>query len=289
MRPGAALVLVFALGAGACNRQASAPPSSVLETGVAATLTAAPPLPATRTSPPSATPSQTHTPTVTLAASATLTGTVGPSPTLTPPPLPTDDPRYGFGLNLAAPHYHDGFGARFTWGELADAGAANLWQDGRLKATDLLADPFIWWSTTTSEASAGDFYAEVTAEIQGCSGRDAAGFAGRVGGINLDSGYTVEISCDGAYRIRKFTQGKVETLRDWTPAAAIVQGPNVANRVGLLARGDRLTAFANGTALGPEVQDLSLGAGTFGLFASARATPGLSVVFDDFALWFLSP
>ncbi len=289
MRPGAALVLVIALGAGACNRQASAPPSSVLETGVAATLTAAPPLPATRTPPPSATPSLTYTPTVTLAASATLTGTVGPSPTLTPPPLPTDDPRYGLGLNLAAAHYRDGFGARFTWGELADAGAANLWLDGRLKASDLLADPFIWWSTTTSEAGAGDFYAEVTAEIQNCTGRDSAGFAGRVGGINLDNGYTVEVSCDGAYRIRKFTEGKVETLRDWTPAEAILKGPNVANRIGLLARGDRLTAFANGSALGPEVMDPSLGYGTFGLFASARSTPGLSVIFDDFDLWFLSP
>jgi hypothetical protein len=289
MSPRTALLLLMAIGAGACNRQASAPASSVLETGVAATLTAAPPLPATRTAPPSATPSLTHTATVTLAPSLTSTGTVGPSPTLTPIPLPTDDPRFGLGLNLSAPHYHDGFAARFTWGEPVAEGVANIWQDGRLRASDLLADAFIWWSTTTAEASAGNFYAEVTAEIQACSGRDAAGFGARVSGTNLDNGYTLEVSCDGHYRIRKFTEGKVETLRDWTPSEAIVQGPNVANRMGLLARGGDLTGFVNGVALGPAVQDSALPFGTFALFAGARQTPGLTVIFDDFSLWHLSP
>jgi hypothetical protein len=215
--------------------------------------------------------------------------TPGPTPTVTVPPLPTDDPRYPLGLNLSVPNYSDAFGERHTWGELAFEGAANVWQDGSLKASDLLVDPNIWWSGTLPEAGAGDFFAEVTAEIADCSGQDSAGFAGRIGGVNFDSGYTLEVSCDGSYRIRKFAEGTVTILRDWTEAEAIAQGPNAVNRLGLLAQGDRITPFANGVALGPAVQDASFPYGTFALFAMARETPGVTVTFDDFALWYVTP
>jgi len=282
-------LLLLASVAAACNRQASAPPAGLLQTAIAATLTAAPPLPATRTSPPSASASVTPSPTLTRTPTPVPTGTVGASPTITVPPLATDDPRFGLGLNLAVPDYHDGFQARYTWGELADPGATNVWDDGRLKTSDLQADPFIWWSTTTSDANSGDFFAEVTADIQACAGKDAAGFSGRLSGENLNSGYALEVSCDGHYRLRKFTEGTVVVLRDWSSAEAIHKGPNASNRLGLLVDGDRITPFANGVPLGSSVQDSSLGMGTFGLYALARETPGVVVNYDDFALWRLSP
>lgn len=286
-------VLAFVLLAtgltAACNRAASAPPASVLETGVAATLTAAPPLPATRTPPPSATVSPTKTVTETWTPSAVPTETVGPSPTITVAPLPTDDPRFGLGLNLAVPDYRDDFSARYTWGEPVDANVANVWADGRLKASDLLADPFIWWSTTIADAGAGDFFAEVDAEIQSCAGQDSAGVAVRVGGANLDSGYLLEVSCDGQYRLRKFIEGSVEVLRNWTASDAIRKGPNALNRIGILARGPALTPFANGQALGTAVQDASFSYGTFALYAMARQTPGVVVYFDNLAVWRLPP
>ena len=279
-------VILLAIGAAACNRQAAAPPASVLQTGVAATLTAAPPLPATRTSPPSATPSPTASP---VPPSAIPTGTPGATATVTVPPLATDDPRYGFSLNLAVPDYHDEFTQRHTWGELSFEGAVNLWEDGRLKASDLLADAYSWWSGTLPDAGAGDFYAEVTSEVQACAGKDSAGFAGRINGAGLDSGYTLEVACDGTYRVRKFSEGAVTVLRDWTASEAIVKGPDAANRLGLLAHGDQITPFANGVALGPAVQDASFAYGTFGVFAMARETPGVVVVYDDFALWYVTP
>jgi len=279
-------LFLLAFATAACNRQAAAPPASVLQTGVAATLSAAPPLPATRTSPPSATPSLTPLPPT---ASPVPTDTPGATPTATVPPLATDDPRYGLALNLAVPDYHDGFAERHTWGELADPGAVNTWDDGQLKTSDLLTDGYIWWSGTLPDAGAGDFFAEVAAKIQDCSGKDAAGFAGRIGGVNLDSGYTLEVACDGTYRLRKFSEGAVTILRDWTASDAIVKGPNATNRLGLLAQADRITPFANGVALGPAVQDASFAYGTFGLYAMARETPGVVVVFDDFALWYVTP
>jgi hypothetical protein len=205
------------------------------------------------------------------------------------PPLATDDPRYALALNLAVTDYHDGFEQRFTWGELADPGAVNAWEEGRLKTSDLLADGYIWWSGTLPDAGAGDFFAEVTAEIQDCAEKDSAGFAGRIGGVNLDSGYALEVSCDGNYRVRKFAEGAVTVLRDWTASEAIVQGPDAVNRLGWLAQGDRLTPFANGQALGPAIQDSSFSYGTFGLYSMARQTPGVVTYFDDFGLWYVAP
>ena len=289
MTRGIPAVILLAIGAAACNRQAAAPPASVLQTGVAATLTAAPPLPATRTSPPSATPSSTAAPTQTFTPSPVPSGTAGATATITVPPLAADDPRNGLGLNLAVPDYGDGFAQRFTWGEMADAGAVNTWEDGRLKTSDLLADGYIWWSGSTPDAGAGDFFAEITAQMQACAGKDSAGFAGRISGAGLDSGYTLEMACDGTYRVRKFSEGAVTVLRDWTASDAIVKGPDAANRLGLLARGDQVTPFANGVALGPAVQDASFAYGTFGVFAMARETPGVAVVYDDFALWYVTP
>lgn len=287
-RRGSALLLL-AIWAAACNRQAAALPASVLQTGVAATLTAAPPLPATRTSPPSATPTFTPSPVPTATASPIPSGTPGATATITVAPLAADDPRNGLGLNLAVPDYGDGFAQRYTWGELADPGAVNTWEDGRLKTSDLLADGFVWWSGTLPDAAAGDSFAEVTAAIQACAGKDAAGFAGRIGGVNFNSGYTLEVACDGTYRMRKFSEGAVTVLRDWTASEAIIKGPDATNRLGLLAHGSQITPFANGVALGSAVQDASFPYGTFGLYAMARETPGVVVVYDDFALWYVTP
>ncbi len=284
---GPTCLVLFGLAAAslaACNRSAGGePPAYLAFTSVAATLTAAPTLPppgspATRTPPPSATPISSPTPT------DTPTPTLGPTPSATPLPLPPGDPRTG--LNLASPHYQDDFSNRLTWIGPSSQAAENEFEDGRLRATDRRPDAYIWWSTTVPEANAGNLYAEVTATIGGCAGKDGYGLAVRVGGPHLDSGYSLEFSCDGAYRFREFNAGFVRILQDWAPSEAIRLGPNATNRVGILARGQTLVAVANGVVIG-QIDGAVFGVGTFGLFASADHSPEVTVHFDDFALWWL--
>ncbi|HET7010232.1 MAG TPA: hypothetical protein VFI11_05605 [Anaerolineales bacterium] len=266
-----------------CSRPAEMPSSFDLATRLAASLTALPSPLATATLPPSQTAPPSATPSVTPSPVPSDTPTTGPSPTETLPALPPDDPRTG--LDLRTPDYRDGFAARFTWGEQAHAGAVTTWEDERLKAVDTLADANAWWTTTGPNAVAADFYAEITASMGACSGRDAAGFAVRV---DLSSGYALEVSCDGAYRVRKFTTGFVDVLRDWTSAEAIVQGPEAVNRLGFMAQGANLYVFANNLRLGEVIKDTSRFAGSFGLYAMAFDTPGLAVYFDDFELWYVT-
>ena len=274
------LTLAVGLTLVACNRPAGEPSPDLVATMVAATLTAAPTMPSSPTSPPSATPIITPSPT------PTDTATPGPSPSATLPELAPGDPRYG--LNLAAPNYRDDFSDQYTWFGPNFEGAINVWDNGRHRATDNITDYSIWWSTTIRNIDAGNLYAEITAEIGDCSNKDGYGLAVRVNGDPLNSGYTLEFSCDGAYRIRKFIEGSVQVLLNWTPSEAILAGSNMENRMGFLADGGVLYAIANGEVLG-QVENVGFASGTFGLFASAANTPGLTTYFDDFYLWYLPP
>ncbi len=265
----------------ACNRSAGGqPPAELALTSVARTLTAAPTLPAgpTRTPPPSATavlpPTATDTP----------TPTEGPSPTSPPASLAPGDPRAG--IDLANPDYRDDFSNDLTWVGPDFAGASNRIEGGQLLAIDHYPDEFIWWSTTVPDADSGNLYVEVTAEVNACAARDAYGIAVRVDGAAFNTGYAVEFSCDGAYRILRFTAGSVQALIDWTSDAAINAGPDAVNRMGVLARAGDLYVLANGTVIG-HLSGAVFDVGTFGLFASATETIDLTVAFDDFALWFL--
>jgi hypothetical protein len=200
--------------------------------------------------------------------------------------LPPGDPRTG--INLTVPDYRDDFSSRFTWGELVSDDTENVWADGRLKAVDRSADHFVWWSTTQQQADAGELYVEITEAMDSCSGRDAAGLAVRVGGDSLDNGYALEFSCDGNYRMRKFTKGSVKTLIDWTPSAELAKGQGSSNRMGILCKGSSLYAFANGKLLG-QAEDSEHLLGNFGVYSSAVNTEGLTAYFDDFWLWWLKP
>jgi hypothetical protein len=233
---------------------------------------------------PTSTPPPSATPAVTSTATATETPTEEPTVIPTAIPLDEDDPRYG--LNLSAPDYWDDFDSNLTWVGPNFEGAFNITEGGVHRATDYLADSYLWWSTTIPDIDAGNIYVEVEANVADCIDRDAYGMAIRVEPENKDSGYMLEFSCDGAFRVRKLFRGTIQALQDWTVSPSIQSdGSNV---MGFLAVGSRLSVFANGELL-TEVEDTTFFSGNYGLYANAQATPGLSVRFDDFKLWYVSP
>jgi len=260
-----------------CAGPGATPPENQVATSVAATLTAYP----SRTPPPTVTSIPSPTEELPPSPTASLTPTPGPSPTPTAPPLPTADPR--FGLDLSRPDYRDPFTMTTTWGGPNNEAARNLITEGVLQATDFLTDSYVWWSTTVPEGR--DVYAEVTVEFSTCIGKDSAGLGLRIGGNQYDSGYTLEISCDGHYRVRSFSGGAVSILIDWTPSNELLQGSNQTNLIGFVARGNSLHVTINRAVAG-STEDVSFYSGTFALFSNALETPGLTVKFDDFELWY---
>jgi len=262
----------------ACSRPALELPPDRLATQAAATRTFVAAMVPSATPPPSATPIQTATP------EPTPTDTPAPEPTETIPTYGEDDAR--FGLAYDSPSVIDDFSVRYKWGEPWFQGAVIYWQDESLYAVDYVTDNYVMWSTSLLEAR--DFYVEITASIGECEGDDSYGVAGRIGGDLVNSGYTLEFSCDGAYRFRKFVNGSVISLIDWIPNPAINAGGDQTNTIGLLARGDQLYAYANGVFLGT-ISDRTFHTGLFGLFANALQTESLTVIFDDFRLWYITP
>jgi len=262
----------------ACTRPSLELPPDRLATQAAATRTFVAAMVPSATPPPSATPIQTAAPEETATPTAALL------PTETLPSYSEDDQRHG--LEYDAPSVYDDFSVRYRWGEPWYEGAYIYWENDSLHAVDHWTDNYVMWSTSLLEA--GDFYVEITAYIETCEGNDSYGIAGRINGDLVNSGYTLEFSCDGAYRFRKFIGGSVISLIDWIPNPSISAGSNQENRIGLLARGNNLYAYANDTFLGGIV-DPTFRSGLFGLFSNALQTEDLSVIFDDFRLWYLAP
>jgi len=292
-RLGALLIGALLLGA-ACNRPAEEPPANLLATSVSSTLTAQPVVPPTSTEPPvpeidESTPEPTQTFEESPSAPTEGAPEISPTPSNTPIPLEPGDPRSG--LNLSDPDHTDDFSQRFTWFEFSDPEAATVaWEDGRLRVTDHRTDGILWWTTTALQAE--DSYSEIMAQTSSCSGKDAYGIGIRVGGENIDRGYTLEISCDGAWRVRKFIAFDEipAVLRDWTESDRIQSGPDASNQIGFLANGGQLFAFVNGELLDTvAIEDSDYSSGVLSLFANASQTADLTVHFDDFRLWFLSP
>ncbi|TFH37401.1 MAG: hypothetical protein E4G99_02645 [Anaerolineales bacterium] len=234
-------------------------------------------------------PSSTAPPSATPIATPTATTTTAPTeePTVVPTPLPLDEDDPRFGLNLSAPDYRDDFDSNLTWVGPNFEGASNITGAGVHRATDNLTDSFLWWSTTIPDIDAGNIYVEVQADVEDCHGKDAYGLAVRVEPDQRDSGYMLEFSCDGAFRVRKLYAGTIQTLQDWTVSPSIASDGS-SNIMGLLATGSQLYPVANGEVLA-HLEDSTFFSGNYGLYANAQETPGLTIVFDNFKLWYVSP
>jgi hypothetical protein len=206
-------------------------------------------------------------------------------PTPTPFTVSEDDPRSQ--LDLAHPSHIDYFDDPVTWFDWDTAGqAAYLLEDGRLVGKDYVPEEtYTWWSYT--DTASGNLYAEITAVNGDCIGRDSVGLAIRVDRSSAAGGYSLEISCDGAWRFRLHQVGgdQVE-LVDWTDADAITAGPGAANRLGIWAYQARFVLFANGTEVG-RFWDTHYrhSYGTFAAYVRASQTYDLTATFDDFAYW----
>jgi hypothetical protein len=105
---------------------------------------------------------------------------------------------------------------------------------------------------------------------------------------NLDTGYALDVSCGGFYRIRKFNSqsGITRTIELVGPirSEVITQGKGAQNRIGLLARGDTLYAVINGKVLAP-VQDSQYSSGYFALYVNTVGATPAAVTFDHFTFW----
>jgi hypothetical protein len=129
-----------------------------------------------------------------------------------------------------------------------------------------------------------DFYIEATIQPGTCDGKDSYGVMVRAPDFN--KGYFYGFSCDGRFVFQKWDGSNFATLVNWTTNSAIKSGADVVNRLGLMAKGDNFTFYANGVKLG-SATDTTYKSGSVGLWIAAYATPNFTTKVDELDDWVL--
>lgn len=277
-KPGAQIVTATLAPTQASTKAIStqAPAASATPAAVTSVATTAPTAAAATATKPAA----SATPSPTTAATAAPTTPVTPSAT-----LPASDPRGTLGKSS----WKDAMDNGNNWptGDDPSGYTAIDFKDGQMIFTGKQAVD--GWRLTLP--SAANFYLEMTVKAEKCQTNDRWGMVVRVPNLAAaNQGYLFGVNCNGAFALRKWDgstlpKGTMTTLMDWKVNKAIEAGAGKSNRLGFMAKGSRISLYANGILLG-EVTDAAFTAeGYFGVFAGAHTSSSLTIQVDEMTLW----
>jgi hypothetical protein len=154
-------------------------------------------------------------------------------------------------------------------------------RDDKLVLTAKKANSFDAW--TMSHPQLDDFYLEVVfTSGEDCEGKDRYGILFRA--PDNTQGYLYNVACDGSYQLRNWDGEQFTDIINWTVDTHIAKGPEVNQRLGVWAEGDRLVLYINGFEVG-EASDPTYHAGTFGVNIAATETVDFTVNVIEAKAW----
>jgi hypothetical protein len=224
--------------------------------------------------------------------SVTPTGALPPSPTPTVSPTltptrsftpPSDDPR----TTLGTPKYRTDFPDGTNWYMYDDDNVKFEALDHKFVMTAKQANGYDSWTLTAWKLT--NYYLEMTATTDTCSGRDRYGLVVGVPYPANNPSYLMRVSCDGYYSFGFFNSdldNKFHFLTDWTKSPYVFAGSNQTNRVGFKAQGTHLSLYANGHFLA-DLNEPDFGEGRFGLVVGSISTVNFVVRVSEVAYWIL--
>lgn len=207
----------------------------------------------------------------TATATATATSTVGPTATMT-----DTDPA----ASLGTPDWVDNLDNGNNW--LTDNDAyTKIKFDGYMKLT-AITDLDGW---RLSWPAPDNFYLEGKFQTPACSGTDHYGLMFRTPkNSGASQGYLFGITCDGKYSLRLWDDPDMTVLVGWTASDKIHKGKNVTNTLGVMAKGDTLTFYINGSEV-REVKDATFKEGIFGVFVGGDSGEDFTMWLDQIRYW----
>ncbi len=188
-------------------------------------------------------------------------------------------------LNLGTATWTDNMDTSSSWYLLDTANTKFTQGDGKLVMTAKSPSSGDEWGLSNKPALK-DYYLQATF-ITGtaCSGLDHYGLLARAPDPN--SGYVLEFSCDGHYRLYKWDGKNYTALQEWRTTSNIHTGANQTNIMGIWMKGTTLRVYANGFKLA-EFTDSTYSQGQFGLVIGSTDTNNLTINVDQVAYWDLS-
>jgi hypothetical protein len=263
----------------ACNlpiqKATETPNAEAIATQVRALLTAQPSPTSRPATPTLSTPAATSTiaPTSTQSATSTAAASITPLP---------GDPKN----SLGEPSYKNTFDTGKGFGLEAPFEDENIRfavENGKLVMTGLKANGWHSWRLTSPKVQ--DFYLEGTTHTTNCSGTDIYGLVVRAPDFDSGRGYYFGVTCDGRFNFGKWQEQGINDIVSLTQNSAILAGPDQTNRLGIMARGDHISLYANGKLI-QELDDTAFEtAGYFGVWLAANKTAGFNVEVDELDFW----
>jgi len=229
------------------------------------------------------TPLPTLTPTPISTATATIdwfpvTNTPTPVPTFTRTPTPDLRP------NVGAVVVEDDFSSEEEW-VLTSAEDYNIAiANGHL--TMVLSRPEWFIFTTRTEPLLDDFYAEITASPNLCSGEDEYGLIVRTSPASVH--YRFAVSCDGRAKVTRVSHNSARVIIPWTRNPAIPALAPSSSRLAVWANGQDIRFFVNGEYLF-SIVDTVLLEGTIGAFVRTSGDTPVSVNYSDLGIRRVTP
>ena len=231
-------------------------------------------LPVTTTTPTPPLPSPTGTPTIVW---------FPPTETSTPSPtqivVPTPEERPGLGEIL----FTDNFDQPEFWNTAVSNTASAILERNRL--TLAISRPGIAILSLRKEPLLGNFYAEITASLSLCRGKDQYGLLVRV--LSIGDYYRYVINCNSQVRLERVRSGQPYPLQDWLPSGDAPPGAPGEVKMGVWAVGAEMRFFLN-DRYQFTVRDPLFGQGALGVFVKSEGADPLTVSFSGLVVYAVS-
>jgi hypothetical protein len=236
-----------------------------------------------------------------------LTACVGLSPASTPTPMavantgtptptiiwfpPTNTATFfPTGTVLPTPEQHPGItGLLFTdtfdqptlWNTPVSSSASAAVKLNRLVLSITANGPLPLLSLR-SQPVVGDFYAEATATISLCAGKDQFGMIFRA--ASAGDYYAFRVSCDGTVSLARVTSGSTLPLLDWLSTGDAPIGAPAEVKLGVWAVGREMRFFLN-DQFQFSFRDPVLKSGALGFFVRVERTAPITASFSDLSVY----
>ncbi len=229
------------------------------------------------------TPLPTETPPPTVTATSTV---IWFPPTETPTevamivPSLTPELRPGVGSLLL----QDDFSPPLSW-STQETASTNISVDGG-ELTLALSQPGGYLYSIREEALFSDFYAEMTASTNLCSGLDEYGLLIR---YNSPSNfYRFSLSCNGQVRLDRVYNGTPSSPQPWTASTSVPSAAPSSSRLGVWAVGQELRFFINDQYQFSATDPL-FPSGALGVFVRSAGETAVTVSFSDLDVYRIEP
>jgi hypothetical protein len=219
----------------------------------------------------------------------TITATINWFPaTSTRTPLPTQGatPTPATLPGLGAMLFSDNFTQADLWIAFTSNAGNSIIGNNRLTLTLSEGTDLVTITSLRKEPQLSDFYAQISAHLSLCRGKDQYSLLFRV--TSAADFYRYSLACTGEVRLERVVSGKPFVIRDWAPSPDAPLGAPGEVKLSVWAAGRDLRFFLN-NHFQFNVSDHILTQGGLGVYIRSESGNPMSISFSNLSVYAVAP